>query len=675
MLIIDPDDYCCTIESGPDSESDTEFEDSESSDTSASDSDLEPIDICDISRHYYAEVFKLFQHFVLKKDVIGYTVVFDPITDTCINRQVLISEDYWENIYGNFVPLHVKGQPDLLHWPGYTQKSDHDKSSPFYVVKLRYFRQVLEQPERALRDRKVKQNRKRPGFRKLYTEKKRFICDPNLVCPENIHYTSSVLYPKVYKHSFPDKNLNQQHVHSDRKKFQRTVDKVLKFPVKSDVKLTLKEESDSDSDSCYSRYDDTEGSDTEYVSDESDTADLKSDIKPKQESDIEYDSDTADLKSDIKPKQDSDTESYAPSDYLDDTDHKMGIDSKSSALTPQMKMLLNTDVKNIISDANLKDDLQDFAKYIPTPKIKPVKQIIPSVERFNPYSRLSSLKRKLSTHKHRKKQIVNNISFLFNTVAKLEQEYSLLDRESSDITDEIYKRETFLTVGSKATGKLPRKVAMQMSSLCSELATINDKPHVKDPAQQSPSTSTSTLVQPSTSSIAVKSEPNDGGLAGGILPMVQPVHRCTLCGKEYTDKRSFSDHIAGHTQKTPIHKCEQCKTDRFFTNTQSFKNHMSFHKNGEVYLECKTCTKKFEHKAGLRIHQKVHETASLHCRVHPKETCQKVFTFQNERRNHELYSGQPKRFKCDTCEGRYSLPKTVRIHQLQQGHSGITKLW
>ena len=476
------------------------------------------------------------------------------------------------------------------------------------------------------------------------------------------------MFPKEYKHTKPD-TTNKTHVHGDKQNLQRAVEQIVKFEVKSDrdIKVTLKEESDSDS--CCS-CDDTEGSDTEYASDDSDVSDLKSDIKPvKQDRDIKpitQDSDTKQL------KEDSDTESYAPSDYLDDTDDKMGIPTKSSTLTPQMRMLLNTNVTDMISDANLRDDLQDFKKYIPSnKKIKPVKHIQSSVQRFNEYSRLSSLKRKLSTHKNRKKQIVNNISYLVNTVAKLEQEYSLLDRESSDITDEIYKRETFLTVGSKATGKLPRKVGMQMSSLCSELATINDKPHVKDPAQQSPSTSTSTIVQPSTSSVAVKSEPNVN--ERGILSMAQPEHRCTLCGKEYTDKRSFSDHIAGHTCKTAIHKCQQCKTDRFFTNTQAFKNHMSFHKNGEVYLECKICKKTFENKAGLRIHQKVHERPSLHCRVH--NSCKKVFTFQTERRNHEVYSGQPKRFKCDTCEGRYSLPKTVRLHQLQHGHSGITKLW
>ena len=151
-----------------------------------------------------------------------------------------------------------------------------------------------------------------------------------------------------------------------------------------------------------------------------------------------------------------------------------------------------------------------------------------------------------------------------------------------------------------------------------------------------------------------------------LQPLKKKNHQCALCKKEFMDKCSFTDHLEYHTGTT--FPCEKCPSRRF-SSSKSLKNHMQFHKRGDVYLVCSICQKQFELTSQLTLHRKSHAPPALHYRVH--ENCTKgPYTFEDQRLHHECYYGKPKRYQCDTCEHLYTSPDLLRQHHLRDGHTG-----
>ena len=489
-----------------------------------------------------------------------------------------------------------------------------------------------------------------------FTQKKtRFICDPALVCPEAVHVTSSVLYPKEYRWTKPDALLSTHKAKVKPPKLVDVVNKLLKFDIQKYNKLELDSDVNlsTDSDSSLSDYSDTEFSDSEH----SDTdAELESPLKEDLEG--------------------SDTEIYFTSGY--DSDEKMDIkkDVKprfKSTLTLQMKSLLNTNVTDMLQDESLKRELEEYKSYSDEHVSRKHLKLVHSVSQLRKSpreERLHSLNQQLASHKNMKKQVVNNMSFLLDTISRLKSEYMYHASVAVEIEDEIHARETMQAISTAKN--LPRKVSMQLSKIKSELPAVDEPLDCMDSKKTQLQQDIDTMPSCSDANAIKQESPTVPD-----FPVLQPTRRkhvCAVCSKEYTDKRSFVDHVEGHTSKTPIHKCSRCP-DRLFRSTQSFNNHKSFHKNGDVYSVCTICKNKFELESRLKAHMGVHSEPSLPCRVHSKEDCGRLFTFQRERKNHEAYHGLPKHFQCDTCEKLFTLPKTLHTHQQKFAHVGMTKLW
>ncbi len=143
---------------------------------------------------------------------------------------------------------------------------------------------------------------------------------------------------------------------------------------------------------------------------------------------------------------------------------------------------------------------------------------------------------------------------------------------------------------------------------------------------------------------------------------VESVHRgikksflCTICGKNFTQKQTLSDHQMIHTGQRPFH-CEICGSD--FNNKQTLKRHKRLHTE-VIRFQCELCGKEFRSKAGLRMHTAIHLGTTPHydCSI-----CNKVFTQKQALIRHSRIHSGEKPFKCDLCTDAFSDLSILRRH-------------
>ena len=143
-----------------------------------------------------------------------------------------------------------------------------------------------------------------------------------------------------------------------------------------------------------------------------------------------------------------------------------------------------------------------------------------------------------------------------------------------------------------------------------------------------------------------------------LPPEVFKRFQCALCGKRYVDKRNFTSHVDAHTGVT--YTCKECP-NRKFTNTQSFRRHTDWHKNGSVYLICATCGVKFEEKYQLASHKLTHGPALLPCPVDAK--CGQTFKHKGDQQRHGKYAHRKtKDFECSNCNKFFQSPQSRSAH-------------
>lgn len=78
--------------------------------------------------------------------------------------------------------------------------------------------------------------------------------------------------------------------------------------------------------------------------------------------------------------------------------------------------------------------------------------------------------------------------------------------------------------------------------------------------------------------------------------------RCEICGKSFTRKEHFTNHIMWHTGETP-HRCDFCS--KTFTRKEHLLNHVRQH-TGESPHRCRFCAKSFTRKEHLVNHVRQH---------------------------------------------------------------------
>lgn len=188
--------------------------------------------------------------------------------------------------------------------------------------------------------------------------------------------------------------------------------------------------------------------------------------------------------------------------------------------------------------------------------------------------------------------------------------------------------------------------------------------------------------------------------------MKQETYDCNHCGRTFTSKQAFQNHVKVHTDGRPykcticgdsfrfpkrlsrhawlFHRvsiCEKCGPDchcsnaqktetnkdvRFtcdvcnktFARYQSMRDHQAVH-SGEAPLTfiCEVCGKSFKQKGQLSLHQAVHSSKPYACHV-----CSRVFVSSVLLEEHTRKHTGECPIQCDTCGKRFRSRKALRIH-------------
>ncbi|XP_028176549.1 zinc finger protein 629-like isoform X2 [Ostrinia furnacalis] len=131
---------------------------------------------------------------------------------------------------------------------------------------------------------------------------------------------------------------------------------------------------------------------------------------------------------------------------------------------------------------------------------------------------------------------------------------------------------------------------------------------------------------------------------------------CTTCGYSTFTAEVLKRHSLTHVADKP-HKCEIC--GQSYIQRQQLMRHLERH----VSSHCNTCGRKFNSKARLLIHQRVH--MGLDRLVCPFDTCpnsRKEFSNEISLHNHVQGHLNKKKFPCEVCGKEYFSDVNMRRH-------------
>ncbi|KAI8499185.1 C2H2-type zinc finger [Branchiostoma belcheri] len=139
-------------------------------------------------------------------------------------------------------------------------------------------------------------------------------------------------------------------------------------------------------------------------------------------------------------------------------------------------------------------------------------------------------------------------------------------------------------------------------------------------------------------------------------------HTCMVCSKRFTYASHLQTHMSVHSLDRP-HKCPQCPAS--FKRKDQLKFHLRIHSGFRPY-QCKLCERNFYHSGSYNEHMKVHTgTKAHHCRY-----CNRGFTSRNNMLRHQsLHQADGKfkvAYKCKECKAKFPTRKMVALHQKQE---------
>lgn len=163
--------------------------------------------------------------------------------------------------------------------------------------------------------------------------------------------------------------------------------------------------------------------------------------------------------------------------------------------------------------------------------------------------------------------------------------------------------------------------------------------------------------------------------------MKTPVSKCEFCGKEFSRRDSYTEHLLIHTG--PRHKCPHC--DKEFVQRSNLVRHIRIH-TGEKPYKCLYCEKSFSDKGACNSHIRVHtreeacgcpycgqifskkQKLKYHIRKHTGEDlvscefCGKTFTNTHSLKEHRVIHDQRTQLLCSHCGKAFSTAKYLQRH-------------
>ena len=141
----------------------------------------------------------------------------------------------------------------------------------------------------------------------------------------------------------------------------------------------------------------------------------------------------------------------------------------------------------------------------------------------------------------------------------------------------------------------------------------------------------------------------------------QPYRVCDLCGKSFTMKSTWWNHMRLHRARESgeHHCCTVCS--KSFILSEHLSMHMAIHSNARPHV-CEICGKAFKQSKGLYKHRNTHRTHT-NFKPFPCEFCGKYFTNKYNLDGHMRTHTGEKPFQCDLCNAAFTHNVSLKTHK------------
>lgn len=134
-----------------------------------------------------------------------------------------------------------------------------------------------------------------------------------------------------------------------------------------------------------------------------------------------------------------------------------------------------------------------------------------------------------------------------------------------------------------------------------------------------------------------------------------PMLRCEICGVDVQNQSTFNKHIKSHGEFR--YQCSVCS--RWFEKRHQLNIHQKTH-SGTKSFTCSLCEKRFTSQTNLGRHIRVIHKPQNH---HTCSTCQKTFDQLASLRLHQSVHEAERKFGCDICNQKFKSEINLKLHK------------